>query len=573
MTLPLYGTASLNAGFGSDKARSVVRLRAVESETERQAADFALVKTAGQLERAIEANWQSIFVVSDGSIRSMSTESFGRQIVVPAKYDYLGDGDVLGIDHSSGKFRTLFRRNSAYNSFLVTERCNNYCLMCSQPPKDVDDRWILAEIRESLALVDPTTRALTFTGGETLSDWVEFIDVLKECRQLLPTTAVQVLTNGRAFAISRIVDAWRDIGHPNLMAAIPVYASTDSVHDYVVQAKGAFDETILGILKLKDRGQRVEIRVVLAAAVVSSIFISTGAFAKTAKDCKAEWQADKAGMQSRGVTQKAYIEQCKGGAEPTAAAPSAKPMEALAPAPAEATTSGSKTAKDCKAEWQADKAGMKARGVTQRAYVEQCRGGSAPVVAAPQAAPSAPAPVPAPSQTGTSTSQKTAKECVAEWRADKAGMQARGVTQKAYVEQCRAGDAAPSAAAPEPKPTVAAPAPAPAHSRAAPAATESAPAPAPQRSAPTSTVAPTQSPVQQTSAPRSAATLEAGQFADEASAKARCPADTVVWVNLPSKIYHFAGTKSYGTTKRGAYMCEKEAISAEDRASKTEQHP
>jgi hypothetical protein len=307
-----------------------------------------------------------------------------------------------------------------------------------------------------------------------------------------------------------------------------------------------------------------------AAAVVSSIFISTGAFAKTAKDCKAEWQADKAGMQSRGVTQKAYIEQCKGGAESTAAAPSAKPMEAPPSAPI-GTAGGSKTAKDCKAEWQADKAGMKARGVTERAYVEQCRGGTTPVVAAPQAAPSAPAPVPAPSQTSTTPSQKTAKECVAEWRADKAGMQARGVTQKAYVEQCRAGDATPSAAAPEPKPTVAAPAPAP--SRAAPAATETAPVPAPQRSAPTTTAAPTQSPVQQPPAPRSTATLEAGQFADEASAKARCPADTVVWVNLPSKIYHFAGTRSYGTTKRGAYMCEKEAISAEDRASKTEQHP
>jgi hypothetical protein len=49
--------------------------------------------------------------------------------------------------------------------------------MCSQPPKDVDDRWILAEIRESLALVDQATPALTFTGGETLSDWVEFIEV------------------------------------------------------------------------------------------------------------------------------------------------------------------------------------------------------------------------------------------------------------------------------------------------------------------------------------------------------------------------------------------------------------
>jgi hypothetical protein len=165
----------------------------------------------------------------------------------------------------------------------------------------------------------------------------------------------------------------------------------------------------------------------------------------------------------------------------------------------------------CKEEWQADKAGMKARGVTQRGYVEQCRGGSTPVVVAPQAPP----PAATPSPTSTSSSQKSAKECVAEWRADKAGMQARGVTQKAYVEQCRAGEAAPSAAAPEPRPTVAAP-------PTRPAPTEAGPVPAPQRPAATTTAAPTQAPV---------------QFADEASAKAHGPADTIVWVNLPSKIY------------------------------------
>jgi hypothetical protein len=303
---------------------------------------------------------------------------------------------------------------------------------------------------------------------------------------------------------------------------------------------------------------------IIAAAVVSGIFLSTGAFAKTAKDCRAEWQADKAGMQSRGVTEKAYIEQCKGGGEPTAVAPPAKPVETSPGA-----TAGAKTAKDCKAEWQADKAGMKARGVTQKAYVEQCRGGSSPVVAAPQAPP--PVSAAPSSEVGTSSSKKTAKECVAEWRADKAGMQARGVTQKAYVEQCRTGDSTPSATAPETKPTVAAPTPAP--SRPAPTATEATPAPAPQRPAPTTTAGPAQAPVQQPSAPRSTATLEAGQFADEVSAKARCPADTVVWVNLPSKIYHFAGTKNYGTTKRGVYMCEKDAIAAENRASKTESHP
>ncbi|WP_157043706.1 hypothetical protein [Nitrobacter hamburgensis] len=75
---------------------------------------------------------------------------------------------------------------------------------------------------------------------------------------------------------------------------------------------------------------------------------------------------------------------------------------------------------------------------------------------------------------------------------------------------------------------------------------------------------------QQNSAPKDQATLEAGQFADEASAKARCPTDTVVWVNLPSKFYHFAGTKSYGTTKRGA---RRKLSPDENRASKTEKHP
>jgi His-Xaa-Ser system radical SAM maturase HxsC len=265
MTLPLYGRASASAGFDPAKSRSVIRLRSIESRAERHVADFALVRTSKQLERAIAAKWRSAFIVSDRSIDDNFAGFGGQLVAVSSKYEYLQDGDVLGIDHSSGKFRTLFRRNSAHNSFLVTERCNNYCLMCSQPPKDVDDRWLLAEIKDSLALIDPATSALTFTGGETLSDWADFIDVLKAYRDLLPATALQVLTNGRAFANSRIVDAWRDIRHPNLVAAIPVYASVDHVHDYVVQAKGAFDETVLGILKLKDRGQRVEIRVVLHA--------------------------------------------------------------------------------------------------------------------------------------------------------------------------------------------------------------------------------------------------------------------------------------------------------------------
>jgi plastocyanin len=63
----------------------------------------------------------------------------------------------------------------------------------------------------------------------------------------------------------------------------------------------------------------------------------------------------------------------------------------------------------------------------------------------------------------------------------------------------------------------------------------------------------------------------AGEFSSEAQAKARCPGDTVVWVNTKGKshTYHYAGSRWYGTTKQGAYMCEADAGAAGYHASKS----
>ena len=69
---------------------------------------------------------------------------------------------------------------------------------------------------------------------------------------------------------------------------------------------------------------------------------------------------------------------------------------------------------------------------------------------------------------------------------------------------------------------------------------------------------------------RAPAGLKAGQFASESGARATCPGDTVVWVNTGTKVYHHAGTASYGTTKKGAYMCEKDTAAAGFRAAKNE---
>jgi hypothetical protein len=80
--------------------------------------------------------------------------------------------------------------------------------------------------------------------------------VLSDCRDLLPQTPIHVLSNGRAFASTEVAAAWAAIQHPNLTVGVPIYSAVDTVHDYVVQAKGAFDETVLGILKLKNRPAR-----------------------------------------------------------------------------------------------------------------------------------------------------------------------------------------------------------------------------------------------------------------------------------------------------------------------------
>jgi len=60
-----------------------------------------------------------------------------------------------------------------------------------------------------------------------------------------------------------------------------------------------------------------------------------------------------------------------------------------------------------------------------------------------------------------------------------------------------------------------------------------------------------------------AAPTAAGQFKTQTEAAASCPGDTVVWASLgKSKAFHLSTSKHFGTTKHGAYECEKAALAA-----------
>lgn len=214
-----------------------------------------LVKQGGE----ISEGFAHYFVGLEFADQLPEGSSFTR---LGREFNYLANNDIVQISPDCS-VRSLFRAQSNHNGILLTEQCNNYCLMCSQPPKRHDDRWILDEVRELIPMIPRATESLGITGGEPTLFGDGFLDVLKLCKSWLPHTAMHVLSNGRTFADFEFAKKYASIGHHDLMVGIPVYSDDPARHDYVVQAKGAFDETIRGILNLKKLGQKVEIRVVI----------------------------------------------------------------------------------------------------------------------------------------------------------------------------------------------------------------------------------------------------------------------------------------------------------------------
>jgi len=203
------------------------------------------------------------YVTIDAGQREVTPTLVAPVIALSEAYSYLADGDVIRFNPDKKSLRVLYRRNSLQNYFLVTERCNHYCLMCSQPPKNIDDSWIINEILQTIPLIDPATKELGFTGGEPTLLGDDFIRILQTCKNYLPNTAIHILSNGRNFKNSDFAKKYAAIDHHDMMVGIPIYSDISSIHNYVVQAENAFDETIKGILNLKRLNQQVEIRVVI----------------------------------------------------------------------------------------------------------------------------------------------------------------------------------------------------------------------------------------------------------------------------------------------------------------------
>lgn len=208
-----------------------------------------------------------IFLGKDGADLAHCSEF----VIVPRDMDYLKSGDIISLSYDGKFINALWRGNEVTNSLLLTERCDNYCLMCSQPPRERGDDWLLEQAFDVVSLMPKDAVEIGLTGGEPTLYGEDFNQLVSHIARELPETALHILSNGRRFSDLKFALDFSLAANDKTMVGIPLYGAEPVLHDYVVQAQGAFQETVHGIVNLAELGQAVEIRVVLHSITAPKI--------------------------------------------------------------------------------------------------------------------------------------------------------------------------------------------------------------------------------------------------------------------------------------------------------------
>lgn len=198
-----------------------------------------------------------------GSVEAAATEADQISIVDLRDPQVVKPGDVIRLRQGAGQISVLYRRGSRANTLFATERCNSRCLMCSQPPREDDDGWRVGELLKLVTLIDPNETQLGISGGEPTLLGEDLGRLIDACGLHLPDTTLHVLTNGRLFQQRRRAESLAGRRTDAVIWAVPLYGDVARDHDRVVDAEGAFAETLQGLYELGRLKARVELRVVL----------------------------------------------------------------------------------------------------------------------------------------------------------------------------------------------------------------------------------------------------------------------------------------------------------------------
>jgi His-Xaa-Ser system radical SAM maturase HxsC len=178
------------------------------------------------------------------------------------------NGDVLLIDPDRGTAERVLRAGSKHNTLLVTERCDQLCVMCSQPPKKTHvDRF--GYFKQACLLAEPDA-LIGISGGEPTLYKNDLLSLLEHVLVARPDLGFHVLSNGQHFDRSDI-DRLRNPIYRRVIWGIPLYSAEPKLHDHIVGKQGAFAQLEQSLLSLLLAGARIELRTVVMLSTVPGL--------------------------------------------------------------------------------------------------------------------------------------------------------------------------------------------------------------------------------------------------------------------------------------------------------------
>lgn len=181
------------------------------------------------------------------------------------------DGDVVFIQpqgDGSARAERVLRARSRHNTLLVTERCDQLCVMCSQPPKKTHhDRFGLFE--QACLLAEPGT-LIGVSGGEPTLYKDALFGMLERVLSVRPDLEFHVLSNAQHFETDD-VPRLRDPVYRRVSWGIPLYAAEPHLHDEIVGKAGAFSRLEESFAHLLHAGARIELRTVLLTSNLDTL--------------------------------------------------------------------------------------------------------------------------------------------------------------------------------------------------------------------------------------------------------------------------------------------------------------
>lgn len=178
------------------------------------------------------------------------------------------DGDVVLIVPGRGTLHRLIRASSNHNTLLITEQCDQKCIMCSQPPKkyhtDMFDQFLQAVV------LAPREATIGLSGGEPFLHKARLLEFLRKAQTARPDIRFHILTNGQHFEPSDEGDL-KSLNMASILWGIPIYAASAGIHDLIVAKEGAFKILERNLALLGKAGAVLELRTVVLNSNITEL--------------------------------------------------------------------------------------------------------------------------------------------------------------------------------------------------------------------------------------------------------------------------------------------------------------